>query len=217
MDLDAYRRSYAADDAAPGWDAIDEHLAALYGAQEPLHLGTGHPYALGGPDPLDGISIYRSGRSAPHLHFVTYGMSELYYSEKALGGDFSRFGFEFSFRLAPTDGPEAEPSWVAALLQNIARYVYQSKRWFEPYHFIPANGPIRLGTDTAVTALATVMDPELGAIDTVHGRVEFIQFLGITQAEYDTLRAGTLSCRDFIEAERKANPMFITRLARGVR
>lgn len=216
MDLDAYRKQYAADDAAPGWEAIDARLKQLYGDQEPLHLAANHPYALGGPDPLDGISIYRSVSSVPHLHFVTYGMSELYYSEESVGAGFSRFGFEFSLRLAP-DVDAAAATWVANLLQNLARYVYSSKKWFEPYHYIPANGPICLGADTDVTALTTVLDPELGTMDTVHGRVEFIQFLGITQAEYDDLRAGRNGCRALMDAERELNPMYITRLDRGRR
>ncbi len=44
--------------AAPGWDAIDARLADLYPDLEPKHYGTLHPFALGGPDPLDGLSFY---------------------------------------------------------------------------------------------------------------------------------------------------------------
>lgn len=214
MDIETYKRTFAADDSAPGWEAIDARLKEFYGDQEPRHLGTSHPYALGGPDPLDGISIYRSTQSETHLHFVTYGMSELYYAEESVGAEYSRCGFEFSFRLIPSGNGENE-LWVAHLLQNIARYVYSSKKWFEAYHYIPANGPICLGAETEVTALATVLDPELGSIETVHGRVDFIQFMGIAQREYDLLRAGDVKCEEFMRAEHKANPFFLTRLNRG--
>jgi hypothetical protein len=64
------------------------------------------------------------------------------------------------------------------------RHVVSSGNWFEAYHFTPANGPIRLETDTAITALAFVPDPELGTIDTPHGEVAFLQMVGLTDAEY---------------------------------
>ena len=48
---------------APGWRSIDAALASLYGGQEPARFGTAIRHALGGPDPLDGISAYR--RTAP--------------------------------------------------------------------------------------------------------------------------------------------------------
>jgi hypothetical protein len=40
---------------ALGWDAIDARLAELYPDVEPKHYGTLHRFALGGPDPLDGV------------------------------------------------------------------------------------------------------------------------------------------------------------------
>ena len=49
-----------------GWDAIDRALERIYGKQEPVHYGTVLPYNLGGPDPLDGVSIYKNAEGAPH-------------------------------------------------------------------------------------------------------------------------------------------------------
>ncbi|MCA3839667.1 MAG: suppressor of fused domain protein, partial [Burkholderia sp.] len=49
----------ADDDAAPGWDAIDGALARLYPGQEPKHYGTLVKWRIGGPDPLDGISVWK--------------------------------------------------------------------------------------------------------------------------------------------------------------
>jgi len=46
------------DDDGPGWSAIDASLASLYGDQTPQHMGTLLRYRLGGPDPLEGISVY---------------------------------------------------------------------------------------------------------------------------------------------------------------
>lgn len=52
-----------------GWDAIDTAFNELYGEQEPKHYGTAIPYALGGPDPLDGISAYIVEHSNASLAF----------------------------------------------------------------------------------------------------------------------------------------------------
>lgn len=48
------------------------------------------------------------------------------------------------------------------------------------------NGPIAADRpDTAIRAAAFVEDPELGTIETVHGRVRFLQVVGLTVDEYE--------------------------------
>ncbi|MDH5618158.1 MAG: suppressor of fused domain protein [Gammaproteobacteria bacterium] len=154
MNLDDYKRKYEGKDATPGWDAIDSRLIEIYRGQEPKHWGTLIKHMLGGPDPIDGISAYECFDGGyEHLHFCTYGYASLYYDEEAAGGDFSRFGFEMTYRLATRLPPEEEPIWVCNLLQNIARYVFESGKWFEPYHWIPANGPIRADYETGIVSV----------------------------------------------------------------
>lgn len=216
MDLAEYRRRYEdQDDAAPGWDAIDSRVEPVYPGQEPKHWGTALKHMLGGPDPLDGISAYEcSDGGIDHLHFITYGYTSLYYDDEAVGGDYSRFGFEMTFRLASKLPPTADPIWVCSLLQNIARYVFESKTWFEPYQWIPANGPICVDFDTDLVGLAFLNDPALEAIDSPHGRVEFIQAFGITQSELDSLVETNHSAEALIERHRKTNPFLVTDLTR---
>lgn len=216
MDLAEYKRRYQGQDVAtPGWDAINAKFNALYPGQEPKHWGTVIKHMLGGPDPIDGISAYecRDG-DIDHLHFVTYGYTSLYYDEAAVGGDFSRFGFEMTFRLASALPPSEQPIWVCNLLQNIARYVFSSGRWFEPYHWIPANGPICSDCETDIVGLAFLHDPMLEPMDTPHGRVEFIQAFGITQSELNTLTDTRVTAEAIIEHHRKTNPLLVTDLAR---
>ena len=98
-------------------------------------------------------------------------------------------GFEFSMRVAPfVDDPDTEsfggkavqnePFWAISLMQNLAKYVHKSKKWFEAYHFIPTNSPLRLNTDTKLVGVAFAPDLLLGGIDTLNGRVEFLQTMG---------------------------------------
>lgn len=216
MTLEEYKQRYEHDpEAAPGWEAIDARVRQVYGDQEPWHWGTIIKHMLGGPDPIDGISAYQSrdgGRD--HLHFITYGYTSLYYDEEAAGGEFSRFGFEMTFRLASSLPPPEEPIWVCNLLQNLARYVFESGKWFANYHWIPANGPIRADHDTDIVGLAFVDDPALPPIDSPHGRVEFVQAFGITQREVDALKAKTRTCQEIVERHRIINPLLVTDLTR---
>src|SRR5262249_50341429 len=117
-----------ANDVAPGWEAIDLALYELYGETTPLHYGTTISYAVGGPDPLDGISVY--ARSEPsHWHFVTYGFTELY-AKETKNPDVSGFGFELTFRVMKAEGEDEPPVWALNFLQNLARYVFTTGNAF---------------------------------------------------------------------------------------
>jgi hypothetical protein len=216
LDIATYKSRFAPD-SSPGWDALDECLAACTGRAEPdFHFGTTHRYALGGQDPLDGISVYVH-RNPSHLHFVSYGLSNLYYDEEASGREFSGWGFELTFRLAldPSELPDEAarvPHWPIGLMQNLARYVFNSKKWFEHGHYIDAKGPIKAGSETDKTAIVFCNDPELVATETPHGRVDFLQIVGIDSDEYSGLQANTLSAETLIAKKKTHQPMLITSL-----
>ena len=215
MDIDTYRKTFDSEEGAPGWDAIDAQLASVYGQQEPKHWGTVVKYMMGGPDPLDGISAYQcSDGGVDHLHFCTYGYTSLYYDEEAVDGEYSRFGFEMTFRLASSLPPAEDPIWVCGLLQSLARYVFQTEKWFSNYHWIPTNSPIRKDYPTDIVGLAFVTDPSLAPIDSPHGRVEFIQAFGITQNEVDSLKQESQTCEQLVEMHRASNPLLVTDLDR---
>ncbi len=217
VDIDTYKARFAPD-SSPGWDAIDAHLAAHLGRPEAdLHFGAATPFALGGDNPLDGVSVYIR-RNPDHLLFISYGLSTLYYDENAVGEEYSGWGFELTFRLAleaserPNESPDV-PQWPMNLMQNLARYVFQSQKWFEHGHYITAGGPIKAGSTTDKTALLFCSDPELGWTDTPHGRVDFLQMVGITGAEFDGLKANTLSAEALINEKAAAHPLMITSLS----
>ncbi|HUQ00870.1 MAG TPA: suppressor of fused domain protein [Kofleriaceae bacterium] len=175
-------------DQAPGWDAIDAAVAELYGDQEPAHVGTGIPWMFGGPDPLDGLSAYRA-EDPPHWHIVSYGLSELYRKETD-DPAFSGYGFELTFRLSRTADEAQPPTWAFSFLQNLARYVFETGNAFGHGHHMNANGPIALERRTDLTAVAFARDPDLpGKRTTPHGSLEFLQVVGVTEDEYDAMRA----------------------------
>ncbi|MEV6280992.1 suppressor of fused domain protein [Nocardia sp. NPDC051832] len=195
-----------------GWTAIDRALQRLYGTVQPFHLGTKQPWSLGGPDPLDGISIFARTEPIPHWHYISYGMSELYAKESP-DPDVSGWGFEFTVRVATRRGEPQPPMWPAELLQSLARYVFSTEKWFEAGHTMKAAGPLGGAEDSAIRAMAFTLDPELGEIETSHGSVEFLQVVGLTLAEYDAARGGNAAAVLAFLANQL--PLHVTDIDRG--
>lgn len=217
MTVEEYKQRFEEEDAV-GWLSIDAALNDIYDKKEPRHYGPlcGLHFVVGGTDPIDGASIYDSGKQAFHRHIISYGMSELYYDPEKAGGEFSKWGFEFTFRLKPFAGDEGDPLWAVHVMNNLARYVYNSGRWFEVNQFIPANGPIRLNTDTDITGFVFALDPELGKIETPHGELSFLQLVGITSAEVERIKQNptAIEVEKLIDELRLNNPLLITDLER---
>lgn len=217
MDKATYQKQYSTEDN-PGWQAIDHELDKIYGSTEPRHYPPlcGLHYVAGGSDPIDGASVYDSNQQEFHRHIVSYGMSELYYDAEKSGGDFSKWGFEFTFRLIPFSDDPQDPIWVIQVMNNLARYVFSSGKWFEENHFVPANGPIRLNTDTEISGFVFTLDPELGKIQTAHGEVSFLQMVGITHTEVEQLKQNPTmgAVKELIDRLRINNPLLITDLTR---
>lgn len=170
---------------APGWDEIENAFRAVYGDQQPEHFGTviTSRAMFGGNEYLDGYSAYQSGKG--YSHIVTFGMSELYADEERLGKDFSKWGYEMTIKLrnvAPQDC-----IWAMNMLGNLARYTFQSERWFEPGQYVgSANNPqsLNLGKpESKITSLLIVNDTEIPTRQTIYGELAFLQLVGITTNE----------------------------------
>lgn len=203
------------DPGTPGWDAINEALAALYPGQAPRHFGAALPWTLGGDTPLDGISVYRSELPRPHWHYVTFGFSELF-GKQSDDPDVSGFGFELTFRLAVPAGTTTAatpPSWPMDLLQNLARYVFDTGNVFEPGHYMNANGPIALDHDTVLRHLAFMDDPQLAPRRTPNGHLRFLQAIGLADGEMAAVLRW--STQDVLRVLEPAMPLWMTDLARA--
>jgi hypothetical protein len=212
------------DGAAPGWDAISAELDRLYPGQEPKHYGTVIPYSLGGPDPIQGISVYEAA-GPDHWHYVTYGFSELYEKETDEPAT-SGYGFELTLRLARHE-PEP-PFYPLSFLQNLARYVFSTGCTFASGHHMDLNGPIEVDSSSAITAICFARDPELPPLATPNSRLQFLQIVGLTEDELVAVKVwNTVRFLDLL-AERSpklvtdarrssflADPAFAQRVAEG--
>ena len=169
---------------APGWEAIDAEFDRLY--------------------------VYDMGNGCRHI--VTYGMTELYADEKAFGGEFSRWGYEMTLKLKADSAEEC--MWALDMLSNLARYTYTSERWFEPFECIHGGTPLHAGTDSKITSLITVADTSAQSLDTLNGKVDFIQLVGITEEEYQAIQQDLENIHKLIELMKQDNPDLATDMNR---
>ncbi len=189
--LEEFREKAQDKEWAPGWDEIEAAFKAVYGEQQPEHFGTviTSRAMFGGPEYLDGYSAYQSEKG--YSHVVTFGMSELYADEESLGGDFSKWGYEMTVKLKNTAPNECV--WAMNMMGNLARYTFQSKRWFEPDQYVgSASEPQSLNLskpESRITALLIVNDTEIPTRQTIYGELAFLQLVGITTKEFLAVRA----------------------------
>ncbi len=191
MTLEEFREKAQDKEWAPGWDEIEDAFRAVYGDQEPQHFGTviTKRAMFGGPEYLDGYSAYQSPKG--YSHVVTFGMSELYADEESLGKQYSKWGYEMTIKLkgiAPAD-----TVWAMNMMGNLARYTFQSERWFEPGQYVGSSQnpqSINLGDpDSKITALLIADDTEIAGRQTIYGELLFLQLVGITDAEFQAVKA----------------------------
>ena len=173
---------------ALGWDAITAEFERVYpGQTNPKHYGTVLKWRFGGNDPLDGISIYDGG---DYWHFVTYGMTELYEKEEGNDG-VSGFGYEMTFKLKKEAYPdeEGELKCICGILQAIARITFGNSEIFRPYEFLYTGQTTGIDAHqkSNITGFICVPDTSVNTIETPNGTVEFLQFIGMTDAELKTL------------------------------
>lgn len=171
---------------SPGWEAIDQAFEKLYPGQNPEHFGTklASRASLGGEEYLDGFSVYTSPKGYKHL--VTYGMTVLYGDENAFGDEWNGWGYEMTIKLQEDETTNC--MWALDMLSNLARYTYRSKQFFEPFQFIKGNGSsLHLGEESQITALLLARDTEAKTQNSVYGKTEFIQLVGITNSEIQAI------------------------------
>ncbi|XP_010712942.2 suppressor of fused homolog [Meleagris gallopavo] len=164
----------------------------LYPEQpNPLQVTAILKYWLGGPDPLDYVSMYRNiGNPAlnvpEHWHYVSFGLSDLYGDNRVhefTGTDGpSGFGFELTFRLKRETGESAPPTWPAELMQGLARYVFQSENTFCSGDHVSWHSPLD-NSESRIQHMLLTEDPQMQPVQTPFGVVTFLQIVGVCTEE----------------------------------
>jgi hypothetical protein len=116
----------------------------------------------------------------------------------------SGFGFELVLRVpAPAQGEEP-PAWALALLEQLAEYVGQTGNLFAPGHTFALGGPLTHEPSCRLTGLLFAKDPELQGRQGPFGRVDFLEVVGISEAERAAAKAWSSAGLQSLLAERDA-------------
>lgn len=180
----------------PGLEAIYNACRRQYHDQpNPLQVTALVKYWLGGPDPLDYISMYSNPGDEnrgipPHWHYISYGLSDLHGDGRVHDHTFrmngnegpSGFGFELTFRLKREQGETNPPTWPATLMQALARYVFQTENVLYSGDHVPWNMPLD-GSESRVQHMLMAEDAQLLPISTPFGSVNFVQIVGVCEEE----------------------------------
>ena len=176
------------DVTAPGWDAIEAEFLRVYpGQTDPKHYGTVVSWTMGGNDPLDGISIYDGGT---YWHFVSFGLTELYEKE-CEDKEISGYGYELTFKLKKDhyENEENEIRNICGILQTVARLTFTQGEVFGPNEYIYTGQTAGIDSQrkSNLTGFILIKDPTVETIDTPNGKVEFLEIVGMTDAELKSL------------------------------
>ena len=190
-----------------GFDAIEKRFKKLYPKQEEIHFHAQVSSRLGGDDPLDGISIFRGDG---YYHFVTFGFSELYEKESD-DMEYSGYGFELTFKLKMTeeqkkrkkrdfDIKDRELKNICSILQELARYVFETGEIFQPNEYIWTGQKegIDYNKKSKITGFVTTLDMA-GEISTPNGKVQFVELVGATDNELKNIDSKKLKVEELLK------------------
>ncbi len=180
-----------------GWESIEAEFFRVYPTQiNPKHYAALIKWKFGGPDPLDGISVYDAG---DYWHFVTFGLSELYEKESE-NKEVSGHGLEFTYKLKKGcyDDEESEIKATCALLQQIAKIVVVDGAVIKPNEYLYTGQTTGIDSKgiSKITGFITISDTSVNTINTPNGRVEFIELVGVTDNELKSIMEKKINVRE---------------------
>ena len=183
-----------------GMDAIDKEVEGVY-PNESLYTNYVPMirWELGGPDPLDRVTIYDGG---DYYKYVTYGLTELY-DKESKDQTKSGFGMEFTFKLKKDayKDEEGELKNVVGVLQTLAKATIVDGEIFNPYEYIYTGQTEVMDTEqkSNIIGFITVPDTELQSLVTPYGRVDFLALIGITAEELQAIRNKEITVQELYE------------------
>jgi suppressor of fused-like protein len=191
----------------------------------PLQVTALLKYWLGGPDPLDYISMYANPgipqeNIPPHWHYISFGLSDLHgdgrVHDVSGANGISGFGFELTFRLKREPEETAPPTWPATLMQSLAKYVFQSGNTLCAGDHVSWHCALD-NSESRIQHMLMTSDVQLKSTQTPFGLVDFVQIVGICAEELKAAQqwngAGVL---DMISRKPSAGGLwFITDMRRG--
>uniref|UniRef100_A0A8B9EWR0 Suppressor of fused homolog n=1 Tax=Amazona collaria TaxID=241587 RepID=A0A8B9EWR0_9PSIT len=168
----------------PGLHGIYGECRRLYPDQpNPLQVTAILKYWLGGPDPLDYVSMYRNvGNPAlnvpEHWHYVSFGLSDLYGDNRVhdlflLVCGTSSFGFEGT--------SEKGISWQT-LQTKYFMLLFLAENTFCSGDHVSWHSPLD-NSESRIQHMLLTEDPQMQPVQTPFGVVTFLQIVGVCTEE----------------------------------
>lgn len=94
----------------------------------------------------------------------------------------SGFGFELTFRLKKEPDENSPPTWPAAVMQALAKYVFQTGNILCSGDHVSWHCPLD-NSESRIEHMLMTEDPQLGSTNTAFGVVTFVQIVGVCLEE----------------------------------
>lgn len=162
-------------------DAIYKRALEIYPTEKnPLHYAPIINWELGGGDPLDGIDVYNGPN---YYHFLTYGLSKFFASDEEK--------IEFTFKLKKENIDEKEIKNICGILQSLAKITFTTGEVFNELEYIYTGqkSGIDYERKSNITGFITILDPEFKTITTEEGRLKFVEIIGVSKKDIESLKA----------------------------
>lgn len=143
--------------------------------------------------PLSGIKVFNGDN---YWHFVTLGFSDIlklrYYNETP---DQRRIEYTLRLKRLPFKDQENELHRVAEILSALAESTYNSGTLMGPYEYLRYNGGEALdhSRSSQLCGFITVPDAKVRDPEVSYGQLNFVELVGVTDAELTALEHGRLS------------------------
>lgn len=187
--------------------ALAEYLDRIDGGPPDRTFHPRPPPGFGGPS-VEAVAMYHLDQP-DHWHLVSFGLSDLHGDgEPGDAGPADGWAFELSIRVAGA----GRPLWAVDLLSSLAVYVWTGGHPFADGHLVDLRGPIKLDSDSALTAAMTVRDPALATFAGPFGAVDFLQVVALTADELELCRRW--SSAGVAELMARDDPLLVTRFDR---
>ncbi len=114
--------------------------------------------------------------------------------------EWSGWGYELTMRVRRGEG-DVPPMRALQTLQKLANWAHASSRVLSPGDAFDTGRPIVADEPCSLTGFGFRADPELPAIDTPHGKVEFVEVVWLHPSEvepwpFDVAFSGDLNVLD---------------------
>ena len=164
-DATQYREMFSPDFAV-GWNAIDKHLQFMLPNRTFTHFPQQNK-----DEPLDNIAVctFEDG----HLYCVGYGLSQLHYDEASYGNLISKYGFELTLNIEPS---EDALSLYFQCMQSIAKQIIEFD--LDPFNqeqTFDLNENIITIFQSRLQAFRLIPDNRLKKMGSSHGQHQFLE------------------------------------------